>query len=953
MKSKRLLSQIAALTLTASLIIPMVPVEAAVGGVFTDKIEPAKGTAYTGKQFKSKPLVILMNFKDYKYTDLDERESWKINNFSGNDTTPEFYEKLFFSDSYTDPKGVEYTTLKKFYEEESGGSYDFDGKAYGWYEAEHEAAYYGGADPEQWGSDQNNATKLVIEALEAVAKDPNVDLSEFDVEDKWDKDKDGNYYEPDGILDNLIVMAPGQGEQHGGGSLGKDAIWPFRAGVSWYSVNNFQKYDITDTKGNKWQGEDYCVFSQDLPLDLLGHEFGHLLGLPDLYESNSEPPVQNWSLMGGSYTGAQVQGSRAASYGAIGRDQLQKDFDKCNLDARWANDLDITLDDLKEEGMTLDLNQSNIKGDNLDLVRIDLPKRLKQVAKPKKSKYYFSGKGDNLANEMTTTIDMPQSEELLFNFLAWYDIDPGYDFASVQVREVGTETWESVEGDITTTDNYNDETPNDPTDRNPGHGITGSTIGFWVNADFDFTKFSGKNMEVKFKFWTDTNTPGEGFYVDNIKLYNGEDIIFKDDAEGEPKFTLNGFTQTDGKVYYDNYYLLEWRNGDNALSDRGLNEISSTFEGFKFDPGMVMWYINKTYGDGHNKPDQFVGEGGHPGELYAGVVDADRNINKWVQGKDTGIDAINYQMHDAAFSLNKGSDLKKVWDNGAISEDTNKFMNPMFDDKKDYSYAKTGLEEAGLVLENNGLKIFVTEESANRSSSKIHISTENTAKFTQQENFLSEIKLENEKLTVEADQSYAEKAYATYVTEGGKRFDVELTLDKDGKYTANLDFIKTSKEPVEMSHIIFHDSEGSAKALYNSRVHKVFGTDLGEAGNSDITDPAPGSGDVSVKYTDANEANGTNVFKAGKDSKVSLNIKNGSKVEQDLTVYVGIYNQNDKLVKKVVSPQYNIKAGENKDVTLDLKVPLNSGEKVKVFVVDSKDGSFKPVSNAKKFTIEK
>ena len=37
---------------------------------------------------------------------------------------------------------------------------------------------------------------------------------------------------------------------------------------------------------------------------MLCHEYGHVMGLPDLYGfSGSYPPVEWWCIMGGSYTG--------------------------------------------------------------------------------------------------------------------------------------------------------------------------------------------------------------------------------------------------------------------------------------------------------------------------------------------------------------------------------------------------------------------------------------------------------------------------------------------------------------------------------------------------------------------------------------------------------------------------------------------------------------------------
>ncbi|SHK55189.1 M6 family metalloprotease domain-containing protein, partial [Hathewaya proteolytica DSM 3090] len=275
MKNKKLLSVVLSGSMLLSSLSASMTVFASEGNVFTNALEKASKVEFTGQKFTAKPLVILMDFQDYKHHELDAKESWRINAFKGSETTKEFYQNLFFGkDYYETSDGKKHITVRKFYEEESGGVYDFDGTVVGWYMAKGNAADYGSNEGD--GDQKRCRDGLVKEAIAAAAKD--LDLSQFDVEDKWDLDGDGNYNEPDGIIDSIVVLHPGLGEEWGGGSLGDDAIWPFRWGYNMFGNKNEvdtmtveqkkavidKNPTVTDKAGNTLSLEDFTVFEQDL-----------------------------------------------------------------------------------------------------------------------------------------------------------------------------------------------------------------------------------------------------------------------------------------------------------------------------------------------------------------------------------------------------------------------------------------------------------------------------------------------------------------------------------------------------------------------------------------------------------------------------------------------------------------------------------------------------------------
>lgn len=118
---------------------------------------------------------------------------------------------------------------------------------------------------------------------EAVAKlDSEIDFSVYDI------DKDG-------YIDGIYMVYPGYAQSNGGG---EDTIWPHKS-----SVNSSEKYDgvrigtyacSSELLGNS--GTDKCG------IGTFCHEFGHVVGLPDLYDTDYAVNGQaihpsSWNLM--------------------------------------------------------------------------------------------------------------------------------------------------------------------------------------------------------------------------------------------------------------------------------------------------------------------------------------------------------------------------------------------------------------------------------------------------------------------------------------------------------------------------------------------------------------------------------------------------------------------------------------------------------------------------------
>lgn len=658
---------------------------------------------WDGKSFELKPLVILMDYQDYSHNDFLNKESFvmlKMNSYE-----KESYEaRLFGDDTFKMPTGEDFQTLNKFYKEMSGESFSLKGQVFGWYTAKNNAAYYGG-NGSGGHDDQINAKKLFEEAVENVSKDPNFHIEDFDkINNKTGEHK------PDGIIDQVMVIHAGRGEEMGGGSLKTDAIWPFRIGYSWYGDTYGKCKEVTDSYGKKLSADDFLVVEQDATTGLLGHEFAHIMGAPDEY--GDDEPVNDWSLMAsGSYAG-ELQGTRPVQMSPFSREIVQ-----AKNGGNWLTEKVINLSQIDEKGIDVNIHQSYNKGNNYDVIRVNLPDRKSVTTTPPSGKkMYFSGAGNNLKNSMSTTIDLTGKQSAELQFKTFYNIDPEWDYASVEVREVGTDKWTSVAGNITTTANPNKDgsSTDNPPGRNPGNGITKSSGNKWIDAKFDLSAFANKKIELMFYFWTDSNSPMIGMFIDDIKVTADGQEIFSDDADGTPKFTLNGFTVDTGIKISENYYLLEWRNAQGQ--DEGLDYTQ--WRKLKKDPGLLVWYVDmKYYDEDSGSLNQSTGI---DGECGLGIVDADQNAVYWRQGTNSGVDELIYQLRDAAFGLRKNSPLYISWKNGAITEDTHLFMNPYFDDRNDYSNPLC--PKVGRNIPKLGLKFCVTAQSKDNTNATIHIS---------------------------------------------------------------------------------------------------------------------------------------------------------------------------------------------------------------------------------------
>lgn len=238
------------------------------------------------KEGDVRSIVILLNFKDVhfqnsnpnkQFTDLLNEKGYSLNGATG--SARDFF--LACSDSVFRPT--------------------FD--VYGPYTLENDQAYYG-ANKSDGGINTQRMQTLMKEACELAVKG-GVDFSKYDENN-------------DGIVDNIFVYYAGYNEADGGG---ENTIWPHRSIVSDRPTFGGKKvYDYACTSELKTsQGRK---LGQMCGIGTFCHEFSHVLGLPDMYNTTNSKAytVGQWDLMAsGNYNN---EGRTPISHSAFERFML-------------------------------------------------------------------------------------------------------------------------------------------------------------------------------------------------------------------------------------------------------------------------------------------------------------------------------------------------------------------------------------------------------------------------------------------------------------------------------------------------------------------------------------------------------------------------------------------------------------------------------------------------------
>lgn len=575
------------------------------------------------------------------------------------------YTRAHYEDMY-------FNRMAEYWQSQSSGRYSIEGSVTEWVKVPFNEARYGRnvcgdiTCSNTWFLIRDAMAFWVQDQLAAGKTQAEITayLKTFDVWDRYDFDGDGDFNEPDGYIDHFQIVHAGGDEATGDPQQGTDAIWSHR----WYAqINPFgtigpvglapfggvnageggisSGVTIPSNPTDVWVG-DYTIQPENGGLGVFAHEYGHDLGLPDLYDTSgntggAENSTGFWTLYSsGSY------GNRRGTHG-IGDDptdlgaweKFQLGWLGCDA-CPGGRFYDVAF---AGERSRHNLGPANGATKNPQALFVVLPDKQVDVdlgAPFAGTQFYYSGSGNDLDNVMYKQVTLPAGASLTAKVR--YQIELDWDYAYVVVSTDGGATWTSVPTNLST--------DTDPNGQNFGHGITGSSSGNWVDLTADLSGHTG-DVLVGFRYWTDGAAVEPGFAIDEIAIAGGP----ADGAETDGGWTYSpatgGFRVTNGveQNFYFNAYVAEnrgYRGYDkslrNAYNFGFANTKPDRVEFFRYQDGLLISYWDDSYSDNN------VGD--HPGSGLLLPIDAHPKPLHWSDGT---LMRPRIQSYDSTFSLDR------------------------------------------------------------------------------------------------------------------------------------------------------------------------------------------------------------------------------------------------------------------------------------------------------------
>jgi len=607
------------------------------------------------------------------------------------DFDQEHYQDIYFSEG----EGVE--SLKTYYETQSSGRYSVDGEVSDWVRVKYNQARYGREDQSTWNLVQDAVNQWVADRQAAGQSEADIEaeLAEFDQQDRYDFDGDGDFNESDGYIDHFQIVHAGGGEEDGDPTYGEDAIWSHR----WYAfgtdqgrtgpeTNKLGGAQIGDT--GLWVG-DYTIQPENGGYSVFAHEYGHDLGLPDDYDTSGggNNNVEYWSLMAQSRLSAAGEpiGSRAGDLGAWEKLQLG-----------WLDYETVVAG--QKRSLVLGPQEYNTKDAQAVVMVLPDKEVTTELGAPAAGeRQWWSGQADNLSSTMTASADLTGASSAALSMQARWDIEAGYDYLYVQASTDGGATWTSLPG---TADGVPFET-----DASGAPAIDGVQES-WVDVQVPLDAYAGQQVTLRLLYRTDGGTTGAGFFADDVTLTADGQAVVVDGAEDPATsvFAVDGFSSVaaSSTSAFDNYYVAGHRSYTSF--DRYLETGPYNFgwastrpdwvEHFPYQEGLLVTYWDTSQAD--NNVSQ------HPGEGRNLIVDAHPQPMYNLQGEAW---RTRIQSYDATFSTRKADSFTLHVD-GQPSYVRGQAAARVFDDTDQFFYEE--LPAQGVKLPAVGVTMRVLAE---------------------------------------------------------------------------------------------------------------------------------------------------------------------------------------------------------------------------------------------------
>lgn len=629
--------------------------------------------------------------------------------FRGEPDAPEknraYLQSLLFADDLANPAPE---TLSHYFHHQSRGRFHVTGEVFPVVQVAEPSDYYGRPiqnSDGQWRNDVQPELLVEHALAAATAKDPDFPWEDFDVWDPQDYDGDGIFAESDGYIDHFVLVFAGKGqascqrlfslEQKFTADAGADLydrlqpqeqecaqrIWPHRFSLTRNNGMGPTVEGFANRRGGIALRDDLWVYDYNMQSEYTDvstfiHEFGHSIGLPDIYAQQTSNSTASWEAMS-STTSPVPQELSVWSRLVLGW------LDPCTIVPRAAGGSRVQSVYLK----TMNDWTAGAAGGNpatssglCDAAMVILPPKIRELrlgplGGDQGRQAAYTGQGNDLNHYMSRRLDLRTAPAgpLALEFDAWFTIEADWDYLYVEASTDGV-TWErlmptdkeragdtasimpsqrghdglgtvpgftgrsgDLDGDGRVETNPACDPSGDrlrPEDRIGQSAVDPCEVPQWVHATFDLDRYRGSEIEVRFHYFADMAAVEDGALVDNVEV---EAIGFRDEFEGDSfdGWRVEGFSLSSGShdIPVPHFYLLEFRNPyetfrtahnyDSNLAEPGFifarNEETGAMEALdiRYRPGVLAWYYNGEHLWSQNDPAEFG-----PGRGFLLLVDS-------------------------------------------------------------------------------------------------------------------------------------------------------------------------------------------------------------------------------------------------------------------------------------------------------------------------------------------
>lgn len=561
------------------------------------------------------------------------------------DASPELYNELYFG---VGPKAgvivnhpnlgkvdLRGNTMANYYLEQSEGKFVPMGEVYpAWLTAQHSEGWYG-ADGCDGSSHNVRAGDLVREVIDLVnASSPDFAWQNFD--------GDG-----DGLIDNFTVIHAGTGQESGGGAQGDFSIWSHASMINW--PNGY----LACTAGSAGCPDrdiyvlDYSMDPENIDIGVIAEEFGHAaFGLPDLYTTDYDSSIGDWSIMeAGSWNG-KLAGMQPAPFPLWFR-----------MLVGWAEPVEY---DYTTAPAIVKVGQlSQRPGGTESGIKINMPDREVVVPNPLGTgQAWWSSVADQVSYTLQYQFDLTGATAPIFSFASYWSIEDGWDGGYVDVSVDGGGTWTALPD----MDGYLVQSELNGNNPAADWVLTGEGTG---TLRFNLADYAGQTVLLRLRYSTDAAVQEDGWWADDFSLDDSGTNLFSDDVETpSDQWVVDGWQLVPLTNIYPRYYLVEWRN--NSGFDRGLKYPYQTVyndeDEWQVDrvpftvPGALLYFRDASYSLDYTLADSWYDPPSYGPKHGLIIVDSHSYPYMWntptASGQGTRISR-RVQTADAAFTLQK------------------------------------------------------------------------------------------------------------------------------------------------------------------------------------------------------------------------------------------------------------------------------------------------------------